>query len=296
MEGKKISAILLLTMVISFGFTKGNNSNRKDEFDKPELVSKFKALHHSKSNVLKKEKVVGLDYYFNDEWKKDKDGKEAQYHYIWEDTANSGYSELGTVIKNLGAGTSELHIAPTLDNLKKFSIYIIVDPDTPQENPHPNYIDDASIKNIVDWVKAGGVLALFANDKGNCEFEHLNKLAGNFGIHFNEDSRNDVVGKNFDMGKFDNLPNHPIFKDVNKIYLKEISTLKISPPAKSVLTDKGEVIMASSKLGKGLVFAVGDPWLYNEYINNRKLPVEFENEKAAVNLFTWLLQKAKKVN
>ncbi|MCL5031419.1 MAG: DUF4350 domain-containing protein [Bacteroidetes bacterium] len=192
MEGKKNSAILLLTMVISFGFTIGNNSNRKDEFDKPELVSKFKALHHSKSNVLKKEKVVGLDYYFNDEWKKDKNGKEVQYHYTWEDTANSGYSELGDVIKNLGAEISELHAAPAKDNLRKINIYIIVDPDTPQENPHPNYIDDASIKNIADWVKAGGVLVLFANDKGNCEFGHFNKLAGNFRIHFNEDSRNYV--------------------------------------------------------------------------------------------------------
>ncbi len=240
-------------------------------------------------------KVVGLDYYFNHEMKKDKSGKEVQYHYIWEDTANSGYSELGSVIKNLGAEIEELHTAPSLTGLKKFSIYIIVDPDTPMENPHPNYIDDASIKNIVDWVKAGGVLALFANDKGNCEFEHLNKLAGSFGIHFNEDSRNDVVGKNYDMGRFNNLPEIPLFKGVKNIYLKEISTLKVAYPAKPLLTDKGDVIMAASKFGKGYVFAVGDPWLYNEYINNRKLPAEFENEKAAVNLFTWLLGKAKKI-
>jgi unsaturated rhamnogalacturonyl hydrolase len=241
-------------------------------------------------------KVVSLDYYFNDEWKKDKSGKEVQYHYIWEDTANSGYSKLGEVIKNLGAKISEIHTAPTLNELNKYSVYIIVDPDTPQENPHPNYIDDTSIRNIVKYVRDGGVLALFANDKGNCEFIHLNKLAENFGIHFNEDSRNDVVGKNFDMGKFDNLPDNPIFKDVNKIYLKEISTLKISSPAEVILKNKGDVIMASSKIGKGFVFAVGDPWLYNEYIDNHKLPVGFENEKAAVNLFTWLLKKSNRVN
>jgi len=240
-------------------------------------------------------KVVALDYYFNDEWKKDKNGKKVQYHYVWEDSANSGYSKLGTVITNLGAKISEIHTAPTLNELKKCSIYIIVDPDTPQENPHPNYIDDASRKSIVEWVRKGGVLILFANDKGNCEFKHLNKLAENFGIHFNEDSRNEVVGKDFDMGKFDNLPDNPIFKDVKKIYLKEISTLKISSPAEVILKDKGDVIMASSKIGKGFVFAVGDPWLYNEYIDNHKLPVGFENGKAAVNLFTWLLKKSKAV-
>ncbi len=287
----------------------GGKPYRDGSFDyyasEPKRTNDFKGLgplisaslelensHQNFSSVIGKGKVVGLDYYFNDEWKKDKNGKEVQYHYIWEDTANSGYSKLGKVITNLGAKISEIHTAPTLNDLKKCSVYLIVDPDTPQENPHPNYIDEASIQNIVKYVRNGGVLALFANDKGNCEFEHLNKLAANFGIHFNEDSRNDVVGKNFDMGKFDNLPDHPIFKGVNKIYLKEISTLKFNYPAKAVLTDKGDVIMASSKVGKGFVFAVGDPWLYNEYIDNHKLPVGFENEKAAVNLFTWLLKKA----
>ncbi len=265
------------------------------------LISASLQLENSQFNANSKKmigegKVVGLDYYFNDEHRKNKAGKEVQYHYIWEDSANSGYSKLGSVIKKLGAQTAEVHTAPTLAKLNNLSIYIIVDPDTPQENPHPNYIENASIKNIVKWVKDGGVLILFANDKGNCEFTHLNNLAGNFGIHFNEDSRNDVIGKNYDMGKFDNLPDRPLFKGVKKIYLKEISTLKISSPAKSLLTNKGDVIMASAKVGKGFVFAVGDPWLYNEYIDNHKLPKSFQNEKAAVNLFTWLLEKAKSVN
>ena len=240
-------------------------------------------------------KVVGLDYYFNHEFIKDKNGKEVQYHYIWEDTANSGYSELGDVIKSLGAQLGELHQAPMLKKLKDMSIYIIVDPDTPLETAHPNYIDHNSIVNIVKWVKGGGVLVLFGNDKGNCEFEHLNMLAGQFGIHFNEDSRNDVIGKNYDMGKFDNLPVIPLFSGVKKIYLKEISTLKISKAAKPVLIDKGDVIMASAKAGKGFVFAVGDPWIYNEYIDHRKLPEDFQNRKAAENLFTWLLGKAREI-
>lgn len=250
------------------------------------------------NNIVKgkdSKKVVGLDYFFNHEFIKDKGGKEVQYHYIWEDTANSGYSELGDVIKGLGAKLGELHEAPTVKNLEDFSIYIIVDPDTPLETKHPNYIDSKSITNIVKWVKAGGVLVLFGNDKGNCEFEHLNMLAGKFGIHFNEDSRNDVIGKNYDMGKFDNLPAIPLFNGVKKIYLKEISTLKIAKPAKSVLIDKGDVIMATAKAGKGFVFAVGDPWIYNEYIDHRKLPEYFQNKKAAERLFSWLLGKAREI-
>ncbi len=240
-----------------------------------------------------KGKTVGLDYYFNNEWK-EKKGKKYRYHYVWEDKENSGYYELGKIFTRYNAKVSELKTAPAAEDLNKLSIYIIVDPDTKKENPDPNFIDSASIENIVDWVKAGGVLAIFANDKGNSEFEHLNNLSGKFGIHFNVDSRNDVTGKNFDMGKFINLPDHPIFQNVDKIYLKEISTLKLEKPAEPILTDNGEIIMASAKIGKGFVFAVGDPWLYNEYIDNRKLPEGFENKKAAENLSAWLLAKANK--
>ena len=238
-------------------------------------------------------KRIGLDYYFNNEWKKGEDGKEYRFHYVWEDTANSGYSQLGEIITQLDAGLTELATAPTEDDLAKLSIYMIVDPDTPLESPHPNYIDDKSIGVITKWVKRGGVLILFANDSGNCEFTHLNKLAGNFGIHFNEDSRNHVIGQNYDAGAFADLPESPIFRGVKKIFLKEISTLKISAPATSELMDGNDIIMASSKFGKGFVFAVGDPWLYNEYMDNRRLPDEFQNRIAARDLLKWLLLKAK---
>ena len=254
-----------------------------------DLIKKDPGIYEGKG------KVVGLDYYFNDEWKEDKAGKKIQFHYIWEDEQNSGYSELGKIFTLNDARLTELKSAPTQSSLDSLSIYIIVDPDTPQENPNPNYIDETSIKNIVNWVKKGGVLVLFANDKGNCEFEHLNNLSENFGIHFNGDSRNRVVNDEFDMGKFDNLPDHPIFKNVKKIYLKEISTLTLKEPAKPVLTDSGYVIMASSGVGNGFVFAVGDPWIYNEYIDNNKLPESFENYKAAENLVKWLLGKARPV-
>jgi unsaturated rhamnogalacturonyl hydrolase len=134
-----------------------------------------------------------------------------------------------------------------------------------------------------------------ANDAGNCEFKNLNKLSEKFGIHFNEVSRNRLTGTEFYKGKFDKFPAHPIFKDVNAVYLKEISTLKLTSPTEAILTDGEDVIMACSKVGNGFVFAVGDPWIYNEYFDNRKLPAEFENYKAAKNLFAWLLEKSKRV-
>jgi unsaturated rhamnogalacturonyl hydrolase len=233
-----------------------------------------------------KNKRVGLDYFYNNEYKNNK-----RYHYTWEDKANSGFSELGNIIKKLGADIDTLSIHPTLTNLKKFNIYIIVDPDTPQETEKPNYIDSAAVNSIASWVNEGGILVLLANDSSNCEFTHLNHLAEVFGIHFNEDSENKVIGNNYAMGKFDNLPDIALFKDVKKIYLKEISTIKISKNAKPILEKDNKVFMASSEYGKGFVFAVGDPWLYNEYIDTRKLPSDFHNYHAAGNLFAWLLSK-----
>ena len=77
------------------------------------------------------------------------------------------------------------------------------------------------------------------------------------------------------------------------MYIKDICTLKLSRKAKSAFTDKGEVIMATAKLGKGTVFAVGDPWFYNEYCNGRLTP-GFDNDKAAQDLAGWLLLQVPK--
>jgi unsaturated rhamnogalacturonyl hydrolase len=63
--------------------------------------------------------------------------------------------------------TETLREAPTATNLKRSSIYIIVDPDTPTETEKPNYVESKDVKAIADWVKAGGVLVLMGNDVGN---------------------------------------------------------------------------------------------------------------------------------
>jgi unsaturated rhamnogalacturonyl hydrolase len=84
-----------------------------------------------------------------------------------------------------------------------------------------------------------------------------------------------------------------IFKQTKKIYLKEISVLETKAPAKALVTDSGDIILAVAKYGKGVVFAVGDPWLYNEYTDGRKLPIDYENGKAAYELAKWLLLQSK---
>ncbi|HLP16750.1 MAG TPA: DUF4350 domain-containing protein [Bacteroidota bacterium] len=248
---------------------------------KDDAQVQFPALH----------KRVCLDNYFNDETKVS-GSKSYGFHYVWQDTANSGFSVLGTLFDRKGAECDTLRQAPTSDLLKKFGVYIIVDPDTPLESPTPHLMDERSAEAIADWVRAGGVLVMLENDKGNAEFEHFNILAGKFGIRFNEDSYHRVEGTNFDQGKSDVFPDHPLFRGVKKIYMKEVCSLTLTAPAEALLSEDGHVLMATANVGKGMVFAVGDPWLYNEYIDNRKLPASFENFKAAQNLVDWLLSHA----
>jgi len=238
-------------------------------------------------------KVVGLDYFYNNEWRLRKDSVLERFHYTWEDTTNSGFSQLGRSIDLLGADLDTLQSAPSDSTLNHFSIYVIVDPDTPAETKKPNEMSEDAISVIVPWVERGGVLVLMENDKGNAEFEHFNKLAERFGMHFNEVSEHKVIGKAYETGRNDRLPDHPIFKNVKQIFTKEVSTLRLAPPAEPILTENNLVLMASARVGRGLVFAVGDPWLYNEYFDSRRLPAEYENTKAGKNLFQWLLQNAK---
>jgi unsaturated rhamnogalacturonyl hydrolase len=215
------------------------------------------------------------------------------WHYKWEEMPNSGFSFWGYVFRSFGVKTDTLYAAPTAENLSRADIYIIVDPDTPAESDHPNYVEPPHVKAITDWVRAGGVLVLMGNDKGNAEFEHFNRLAAEFGIHFNEDSRNRVRGNDYAEGRILAPEHHPIFKTARAHFLKEICTLAVKPPASATIADRGDVIMAVSKLGRGTVFAVGDPWLYNEYVDGRKLPPEYDNYKAAQDLSLWLIEQSK---
>jgi hypothetical protein len=239
-----------------------------------------------------KAQVVGLDNWYNRETNA-KTGK--PFHYLWTDTENSGYSQWGDLFKKHGATLLTIEAAATSKNLKKVDVYIIVDPDTTTEAKSPNYIQHADIKAIKEWVKKGGVLMLLANDAPNCEFAHLNMLSEEFGIHFNHVSLHPVVNRKWDMGAFTSFQDHPIFKGVSKIYMKEISSFTLKDPAKAVLTENGIVFMTESKFGKGLVVAVGDPWIYNEYIDHAYLPADFENLKAAENLTQYLLKSTGKV-
>jgi unsaturated rhamnogalacturonyl hydrolase len=241
-----------------------------------------------------KGKTVLLDYYYNNEWKKDITGKNIRFHYTWDDKMNSGFAMLGDVFRNYGLQTKTLEAAPTAQNLKHADIYLIVDPDTDKETEKPNYIQPAQADAIAAWVRAGGVLVLMGNDAGNADLKGLNVLSSRFGIRFNEDNYNLVQGNQFEQGAVMMPDGHAVFKTAKKLYVKELSTLDVKAPATTILTKEGKNIVAIAKYGKGTVFAIGDPWIYNEYVDGRKLTPDFDNYKGAQDLVRWLALQTRK--
>ncbi len=230
--------------------------------------------------------VVGLDNWFNRETNA-KTG--LPFHYLWTDTEWSGYSRWGEIFKSRGAQITSIE-KPLATVLAGIDVYIIVDPDTTTESKSPNYIMPDDIKAIRKWVKKGGVLAILANDAPNCEFTHLNQLMKNFGMTFNHVTLHPVKGTEWEMGASKNFIDHPLFRGVSKIYIKEVSDINLSGKAKEVLEENGKVLIAENRFGKGYVFAIGDPWIYNEYIDHDRITPDFDNRKAADNLTDLLLK------
>ena len=224
-------------------------------------------------NAALAQNVVALDNFHNNESK-------MPDHYTWDGTRNGGFSELAKVLKGMNAELRTVRERVTAASLKGVKVFIIVDPDTPAETANPQYIEKSESDAIESWVRGGGRLVLLGNDKGNAEFEHMNQLAARFGIEFLEDTYPKVQGKGILIAKGAGT----YFEGAPEVYLVEVAPLKLSGDAQPVLTDNGAVIMAEAAVGNGQVFALGDPWIYNEYIDKK------DNRRIATKLFHNLLR------
>jgi len=236
-------------------------------------------------------KTVAVDAWFNSQVRKNAAGQTESFHYKWNDEANSGFAFFGQAFQSYGVKTKTLAQAPTLTALKLAQMYIIVSPDIPGKVDHPNYVTAKDADDVAAWVKQGGVLVLMMNDNTNTDFDHTNLLAAKFGVHFNAVDNNKVPdSKNEDDGKLLIPAGNAIFTP-KKIFMKEICSITASGAAKPVMTWQDNTVMTVTKFGKGTVYAVVDPWLYNEYTDGRKLPMEFENYAAAKELVQWLVKQ-----
>jgi hypothetical protein len=241
--------------------------------------------------------TVALDTYYNHEIRKTKNGFE-RFHYLWTDDKDTGFSKWGSIFSTAGFKLDTVGEKPTLSSLKNADVYIIVDPDTKKEAANPNHITDDAAKQIALWVKAGGVLVMMANDSTNVNLPDFNLLANKFGLHFNNDMPNHVIDdKHFADGRASYV-DPVIFSSKQNMFLKDVCSISLNnPAAKGVIksADGKVVIAATVGYGKGAVFAVGDPWLYNEYLNGR-LPAIYQNDVAAAELTSWLKKQITRTN
>ena len=236
-------------------------------------------------------RTVLVDAWYNSQEREDAFGHQVLFHYKWDDQRESGFSLLGHLFHSFGAKTGMLTTEPTAATLRSAQVYLIVSPDIPVKNPRPNYMTPKDADAIAEWVKAGGVLMMMENDPPNADIEHLNLLADRFGIHFNNELRNHVEGTKWEMGTIAAEAGGPIFHERHTLFMKDTCTITVKTPATSVLRDKGDILMAVARYGKGTVFATVDPWLYNEYTDGRKLPAEYDNFAAGKELVRWVLEQ-----
>lgn len=230
---------------------------------------------------------VLLDTYFNHEVNK-KTGK--LQHYTWDDTSKwGGYSQFGELFVKHGATLAMLNEAPTTKNLKGSTVYIIVDPDHVKDNPTPNYVDVKSANEIAKWVKKGGRLLVLTNDKENCDLQHINILMDKFGLHFNDTTILQLPLPTKE--KPENIyPLQGNLMGVDKMYMRGTSSIECSKGALPLVwTQNNDVIIAENTYGKGLVIAIADPWIYNEYIYHTLLPDNYDNATPAESIIKQLL-------
>jgi unsaturated rhamnogalacturonyl hydrolase len=244
--------------------------------------------------TLARGQTVLLDAWYNSQQRKNAAGQTEYFHYKWSDKSDSGYALFGHLFQSYGATTDTLYSAPTRETLSKAQYYIIVSPDIPVKNPNPHYMTAQDAELIAAWVKEGGILILMENDPPNADLSHLNLLADKFGIHFDDVLHHHILGEHVEDGRMTVDGNGPLFHHPHTLYMKDTCAISLSGPAVALFRDRGDVVMASAKYGRGTVFASVDPWLYNEYTDGRKNPQiydQFDNFAGGQELVQWLLQQ-----
>jgi unsaturated rhamnogalacturonyl hydrolase len=238
-------------------------------------------------------KTVLMDAWFNSQKRKTAAGNEELFHYKWTDEANSGYSAWARMFQQYGMLTETLDHAPRVEDLKGVEIYIIASPDITALNPNAHFMDKQSADVIEAWVKAGGTLVVMENDSQHADQTHLDLLTDRFGLHYNPVLRNQELGDDY-SNTIVTIPAGAggIFRRAHKALMKETCTLTVTAPGKAIVTDKGEAMLAVSRVGHGDVFASVDPWIYNEYTDGRKAPLGEDNFAAGQELTHWLVFEA----
>jgi len=90
----------------------------------------------------------------------------------------------------------------------------------------------------------------------------------------------------------------PLFHCDHALYMKNTCAISLHGSAQALPRDRGDVVMATAKFGGGTVFAMVDPWLYNEYTDGRKNPAiykQVDNFAAGKEFVEWLIQQRPRI-
>lgn len=265
------------------------------------LLAESELVQHERAGSLfvqARGRTVLLDAWFNSQKRKTPAGNEQLWHYKWTDWANSGYSTWADMFRQYGMRTEMLEHAPRAADLKGVGVYVIVGPDNLKLNPKAHFMDQESADAIVDWVKGGGVLVIMQNDVERADQVHFDLLSDRFGIHFNPVMKQDELNNSY-VNTIVPVPagTGGIFNQDFKALMKQICTMTVSEPAKTILTahgtdTEGSAVTAIAHVGRGVVYANVDPWVYNEYTDGRKNPLDEQNFAAGQQLTRWIIQQS----
>lgn len=243
--------------------------------------------------------TVMVDSWYNSQQRKNAADQMEYFHYKWSDISDSGYSLLGRMFQSRGASLETLTAAPTQAKLRKAQFYIIVSPDIPVKNPNPHYMNEQDAAEIAAWVHEGGVLILMENDPPNADITHLNLLSDRFGIHFDDVLKHHIIGEQVEDGRIQVEAGGPLFHQAHTLYMKDTCAISVLGAATALLRDRGDIVMAMTKYGRGTVFAAVDPWLYNEYTDGRRntqIYSQFDNFAGGKEVVRWLLEQRPDAN
>jgi unsaturated rhamnogalacturonyl hydrolase len=252
-------------------------------------------MEYAAESTLARGDTIVVDGWFNSQQRADAFGQQLNFHYKWNTWDNPGYSLFGHLFREFGAQTSEHDAEPTIANLKGADVYVIASPDNLDKNPHAHFANSQDADELAAWVNTGGVLVIMENDTSFADLDHFNVIGDKFGIHFNSVLRKHVVGANWEQGRIGIDGKGPVFHHPHTIYVKDVCTITVTKPARSVLAEGDDIFMATTKYGKGTVIAMTDPWLYNEYTDGRKLPALYDNYAAGKEFVRWILEQVPRV-
>lgn len=110
-----------------------------------------------------------------------------------------------------------------------------------------------------------------------------------FGLHFN-----DTTILQLDIPTKENPDNvYPLqgtLEGADKMYMRGTSSIECGKGARRIVwTMDNDVVIAEASYGKGLVIAISDPWVYNEYIYHTLLPDNYDNASPAERIVERLL-------